>query len=418
MQSRTTNLTLWLIATALLFPLFIQFSGGIFNSEVFIIDSKGILSTLPLPISIIACLFGIFVFSRNYRQATQAIVFISALVAAILLSVMFSGESHGVDMRKAILAAQFLLPTMGLFFGQLVHDEDNIVPRAFMWVLLLLVPFQLLAGWSQHTLTLTHYLYVFSIYQHFQFVPVIFVMAFCLVMLHLWVHYKVLLRILTFIMGVYVISSASFLAIGAYCCFVLEFFLRRILGLQAKRMAGLVAFGAGIAVAVAVVGVYIVVAKNSTAVVDNNGQYTGKFGALAEGKLPINVVQRLSDWKLYGDWIVESKRTLVFGHIAPPPREVKTSAHNWYLDFAYNFGLIALLPILSLIIFTSWQIWRFRKYLPEQTLWLAGLVAFLVLIDSNFKVTLRQPYPGIFAFFLWGLLLSRLRPGLAIKAGS
>lgn len=37
------------------------------------------------------------------------------------------------------------------------------------------------------------------------------------------------------------------------------------------------------------------------------------------------------------------------------------------------------------------------------------LVRFLVLVDSNFEVTLRQPYPGIFAFFLWGLLLARLR---------
>jgi len=24
-------------------------------------------------------------------------------------------------------------------------------------------------------------------------------------------------------------------------------------------------------------------------------------------------------------------------------------------------------------------------------------------------VTLRQPYPGLFAYFLWGLLLTRLR---------
>jgi drug/metabolite transporter superfamily protein YnfA len=36
------------------------------------------------------------------------------------------------------------------------------------------------------------------------------------------------------------------------------------------------------------------------------------------------------------------------------------------------------------------------------------VVLFLVLIDSNFKVTLRQPYPGVFTFFLWGLLLAKL----------
>jgi hypothetical protein len=46
------------------------------------------------------------------------------------------------------------------------------------------------------------------------------------------------------------------------------------------------------------------------------------------------------------------------------------------------------------------------------------MVAFLVLVDSNFKVTLRQPYPGIFAYFLWGLLLSRLRPRPAARPGA
>lgn len=47
--------------------------------------------------------------------------------------------------------------------------------------------------------------------------------------------------------------------------------------------------------------------------------------------------------------------------------------------------------------------------LPAQTWWLTVIVFYLVVIDSNFKVTLRQPYPGIFAYFMWGLLLSRLR---------
>ena len=40
---------------------------------------------------------------------------------------------------------------------------------------------------------------------------------------------------------------------------------------------------------------------------------------------------------------------------------------------------------------------------------LAAVVLFLVLVESNLKVTLRQPYPGIAAYFLWGLLLARLR---------
>ena len=92
-------------------------------------------------------------------------------------------------------------------------------------------------------------------------------------------------------------------------------------------------------------------------------------------------------------------------------RSVRTSAHNYYIDLAYNFGIIALLPIGILFAYTARLLWHRRRAVFEskRLLWLAILVVFFIVIDSNFKVTLRQPYPGIFAFFLWGLLLARLR---------
>lgn len=401
--------TLWLIAVTLLFPLFLQFSGGVFNSVALVIDSGGLISQLPLPISIITCIAGILAFAGNYRQAAIASVFSGALLLAMVLSVIFAGAGAPVEWRKLLLAAQFLLPVIGLFLGQLVRDEQDVIPRGFLWVLLVLVPVQLVAGWWQHTLTLTHYLYIFSIYQHFQFVPVIFVMAYCLVMVHLWDTQAALLKGLTLVMGIYVIASAAFLAICAYSGFVTGFFLLKLFRLKTGRRTGLLAFGMGMVAAVLVVCVYFAVAKNSTAVVDNNGQYANKFQRMADGHLPLNVVGRLSDWKMYGNWIVESNRTLAFGHPSPPPREVKTSAHNWYLDFVYNFGLIAMLPVIALVGYTAWAVVRRRRYLAPATLWLAGLVAFMVLVDNTFKVTLRQPYPGIFSYVLWGLLLTRLQ---------
>jgi hypothetical protein len=408
MQAKPHNpRMLWLIAIGLFFPLFFQLSGHVFNSEKMVIDSGGVLTQLPLPLSVIACVVGILVSFRSYRRADAAMLFIVLLASSMLVSVVFAAPTGQIVWRKLLLALQFLLPTMGLVLGQLVHDERNVIPKAFLWVLCLLVPIQLLASWWQHSLTLTHYFYVFSIYQHFQFVPVIFVIAYCLAMVHLWSTHKPLLKCLTFVMGVYVIASASFLAISAYSGFLAVFFLLKMLNRKGGRWTGFFALAASAVAAVLVIGVYFMVAK-STAVIDNNGQYTNKFKMMADGRLPLNVVGRLADWKMYGDWIVESRRTLVFGHVEPPPRDVKTSAHNWYLDFVYNFGLISILPVLVLIACTVRAIVKQRKMLSEETLWLAGLVAFLVLIDSVFKVTLRQPYPGIFAYFLWGLLLTRL----------
>lgn len=416
MESRINNLIVWLIAIGLLFPLFFQLSGGIYNSVRLVSDSGGMLNQLPLPISIVACLLGIVVLIRNSRQAVTALIFIAALAIAMLLSFLFADTNPDAGRRKLLLAAQFLLPTMGLVLGQLVRDDRKIVPRAFMWILLLLVPFQLLVGWSQKTLTLMHHLYVFSIYQHFQFVPVVFVAAFAVVMAHLWDEQKGLLRLLTIVMGIYVVASASFLAIGLYAGFILVFFVRRMLQLK-RGVVGSLTVGAGIVAAVLVMGLYYSVAKTSTSIADDNGQYIGKFQALSDGKMPINLKSRFADWTLYVNGISESSRTLVFGHAEPPPREVKTSAHNWYLDFAYNFGLISLVPTFLLIAYSALLAWRHRRFLTVETWWLAGLVAFLVLVDNNFKVTLRQPYPGIFAYFLWGLLLSRLQAISPSKAG-
>ena len=417
-QTRTGDLTLWFIAITLIFPLFMQFSGGIYSDLNPIIDSGGFLSKLPLPISIGTCIFGIIALRRNYRQAAPSILFVAAFIAAILLSLIFAGEDLDIEARKMMFAAQTLLPTIGLLLGQLVRDEENVIPRAFLWVLLLLVPLQLLAGWIQGTLMLTNYLYVFSIYQHFQFVPIIFAMAFCLVMVHLWEQQKRLLRVLIPVMAIYVVASGSFLTVGLYCGFVLLFFGQRILRRRSGRLAGVLLFAMAIVAAIAFTTLYYASAKDTVSHFGDAGPYVTKFKMLIDGKMPKNIEERLGDWKMYGKWVVESDRTLLFGHVEPPARAVRTSAHNWYIDFIYNFGLVGLLPIFALIVFTAYRIWHLRKSLPPETWWLAGLVAFMVLIDSNFKVTLRQPYPGIFAYFFWGLLLSRLHGIAAPRAGA
>lgn len=407
MQSRTNHALLWLVAGGLLLPLFIQLSSGVYVNTVPVTDSSGVLSKLPLPISIVAAAVGVLCFLKNYRQAMCAITFIAALVTAMLLSTVFASETLDIDSRKLLLAAQFLLPTLGLVLGQLVRDETDVVPKTFMWLLLVLVPVQLLAGWWQGTLTLTHYLYVFSIYQHFQFVPVIFVAAFCLALVYLWDQYKILLQILVVVMGVYVLASASFLAIGLYVMFVPPLLLRKgRLKLQRWTILGLL--GVSIIAAAGGATIYYSIAKNNNNLIGDHGQYLGKFQTLAEGKMPINIRERFGDWKMYGSRITESPRALLFGHVAPPAREVRTSAHNWYLDFTYNFGLVSVFPLLALILYSAYWLWRFRASLPDHVFWFAGIVAFLVMVDSNFKVTLRQPYPGIFTYFLWGLLLTRL----------
>ncbi|MGH9877608.1 MAG: hypothetical protein ACRD5H_08215, partial [Nitrososphaerales archaeon] len=103
--------------------------------------------------------------------------------------------------------------------------------------------------------------------------------------------------------------------------------------------------------------------------------------------------------------------TFLLGHNVPPDRKLWPSAHNYYLDFIYNFGFIAALVIIGLMLFTVFQLYqnRTRILMSPAMLGLTMVVLFLLIPDNLVKVGMRQPYPGIITFFLWGLLLARMR---------
>jgi len=401
------DLILWIIGIGFLFPLFFKLSGSIYNSANPVWDSGGVISQLPLPVSLLACCGGLFLLAGRYRRATLALSVVASMALLMVLSLVLAGPE--IELRKVVLIIQVLLPTTGLVLGQLIEDKKKVIPRAFLGVLLFIVPVQLLVGWVQGNLTLTHYMYIFSIYQHFQFVPLVLVCGFAYSMSILWDKYKKTFYLLTPLIYLYAIESLSFLTIFAFVAFVCTFSFVRLKGF--KKMQAIILFGVaifGVQAYLSVMGNLIINNQTSKAI-GGAYQYLGKFQLLEKGETPRNVQDRIGDWSLYGHGIIESVKTAFIGHPAPFPREVKTSAHNWYLDMAYNFGLISLLPVLLLLIYTLNLLWQGRAEWPPDTVWLAAIVLYLVVVDSNFKVTLRQPYPGIFAYFLWGMLLSRLK---------
>jgi hypothetical protein len=390
----------WVVGIAILFPIFFQLSGDIYNSVEAVFDSGGVLNTLPLPLSIIACFVGTLALKNNFRRASLALKIAGAMFLAMLVSLLLAGEIFPIEKRKIILMAQILLPVAGLVLGMVLVDDKRAVPKAFLGVLLLLVPAQLVASWIQGGFMLTHYLYGFSVYQHFQYVPLIFVGAFIFAIANLWSSHRKYFYLLAPLMGIYVVASFSLLTMFAFFTFLVVFALTR---LRAKDGQIDVMMITGVALICMLT--YFSFMKEG---VQNYRQYYGKFQMIEKGEKPKNLTDRLADWKLYGNGIIESTRTVLVGHPAPFPREVKSSAHNWYLDIAYNFGVISWLPTFALLFYTGLLLWQNRVTLPTEILWLAVIVFYLVVVDSNFKVTLRQPYPGIFAYFMWGILLAKL----------
>ena len=416
MSSRHKNFFLWVISIALLFPLFLQLSGRIYRDISVVINSQGILATLPLPISILGSFSLVFLLPNNLHRTRVGLVMVIATLAVSLASVLLGGDTNTFNQRKLLMMGQVLLPLSGLLLGQLLQNDEKSIARAFLLVLSVVVPLQLVSTWFQGGLVLTHYLYAFSIYSHFQYVTLIFVCAFGYCLTSLWAEYKTLLCVLSLWMSIYAVSSLSFLTIFAYFALMSSFLIWKFWRFRSGAKTIGIAF---ILIVATTFASYVYFKKMEGQRILVEGQqsfYYEKFKEVANGKIPTNVQERFADWKLFGSGILESKKTFLVGHAQPMPREIRSSPHNFYIDIAYTFGVLGLLPIVALIGYTGYLCWQRRKNLGESTWWLFVIVAYLVLIDSNFKVTLRQPYPGIFAYFLWGLLLSRLQCALPGKS--
>jgi hypothetical protein len=78
---------------------------------------------------------------------------------------------------------------------------------------------------------------------------------------------------------------------------------------------------------------------------------------------------------------------------------------------------MGLLPILFLLLLTFSTLWRQRSDILVNPLLLGTTFAFiyLLLVENMFKTGMRQPYPGIITFFIWGLLINRLSSNAADK---
>lgn len=407
------SIGLWAIGLGILFPLFFQIDGGIYREVDLLVDSRGVLTKLPLPVSTLTCLVGLVLLARHLGRARIGLAMMVGTLAVCLISLWLGGDGLTPPDRKVIMILQVLLPQAGLLLGQMVDDRGKVIARAFLLALSIVVPWQLLATKFQGDHVLTHYLHVFSIYSHRQYVTLIFVCAFAYSLTSLWEEYKLWLGMLTLLMAVYIARSYSFLTILAYGSFIAAFSASKLWGYRSKAKWLVLA-----AVLLAAATVFGLGYSGKLEGPRTSTLFLGKFAEVIEGRIPSNVLERFDDWKSFGDGILQSPKTILVGHPEPMPREVRTSPHNWYIDIVYNFGLVGVLPILALTGYTFARCWRQRKTLPLDVWWLGVIVLYLVVVDSNFKVTLRQPYPGIFAYFMWGLLLTRLHTPLGSAAVS
>ena len=110
---------------------------------------------------------------------------------------------------------QYIIPTVALLLGIALVDVDRkLIPKVFLYFLIVFVPAQLFMTWLEAgRLALTHYMYFFSIYSHYEYVPLIFVGLYAWAFVELRATHAGWLYFLAPWMALYVAAGNSTLAL-------------------------------------------------------------------------------------------------------------------------------------------------------------------------------------------------------------
>ena len=424
-----------MLSIGLVTPIFFQLKGAIFADKMTNYDGNGDLLTTPLPLSIIVCLVGILLLA-NTRQARLPIAIVILSITFMLISLVVSALWAGqpLAISKFVLLAQFAVPMLGLILGfswqdsRTTQKETPIFEATALLVLALIMPTQILFTFIQEVHPLTPWMYFFSIYQHLQYVPVILVGLFWWVCIDLFNHRwaRRLSISLVFVVSCYAMLAMSIQAV--LLCTIGAIGLVWLHGANRQTLLGLCLMVAGLFFALQLDGggfKFISSIKRNEPSNVGTMHWSDKLGTsnrvqsnetnepAAEAKkttLP-GLHQRFALVQLYISRLIDNPRWLVFGRPSPIERHVAPSAHNYFLDFLTNFGLLGIVPAIALILITIYKVFKPKNAQTSFTygsLSLVGVLFFWVIFHNFLTVALRQPFPGILIFFVWGLLISRL----------
>ena len=426
------------LSLILIFPIFFQLNGQIYNEKIRpIIDNGGILLELPLPLSILASILGLLLFSTNFKKSKPALITISSMYILFIISMLVYNYQintlvYNYQINKYFLFFQFLVPLSALLFGSYLDNEyKNLFAKVVLYFLIFFISFHLVSTWFQGRLSLTHNLYFFSVYSHYEFVPIIISTLYAWSMIELnnsnyikWFFY------LSPFIGMYIAAGNSTTALFGLVLFTLLFafsfkknkFIFYIPLIIIFSILGYFSLNS-------ILGEKIYINNNLTNdcqshSFEKNGvnttcvpgvfhgkifDETGRLLIFSQEKNLLNIDSISVRADLASEFFNRIKQSklseILFGHPPLSSRNGTSSFHNYYFDLIYNFGFLVSIPFFILIVYTIVNIIKSRNS-TSNLIWFLGIILFLIIIDNNLKTTLKQPYPAIVVFFLWGILIN------------
>ena len=425
------------------FPVFFQLPFNIYSDPATLNDPADFITRLPIPISVPMCFLGILLlgtFKRVFQSSWLVLLSGTGMVLTSLISAHLS-----VTLSKwKLLFFQYLIPMCAFVLGYIYESRgksENSIGYGIIGAVIVLVPVQLLSTWlfeAERVLQttgqsfgfvdvipeiftyLSENIFIFCIYQHLQYVSSVIVIIYFFALFGMLEHkrFTMIFYIFTPLLGIYAAASASMTAIGCL-----------VLGLMLFSFYSWLRFNKIIPVFILIITIALIGGYVSLAVCKNNGNnlfahkfsYLSKFSFIECYKTKKfdatyfpddnHLSERIYYWKYYINNITKSPYTLLCGHTEQPDINIIPSAHNYYLDFIYNFGLIAFVPFFYYFFITLMLLIRHYRsiYAVNQLFGLTVSVLLFLFVDNFVKVGMRQPYPGIATFFLWGYLFQELK---------
>ena len=381
----------------------------------------------------------------RYEDSYSGVGFIFSIFMLMMLSTLITTDNQGeVGLEKHILLIQFLLPMFGLVLGHTYAEpkSDYLKFEAIaLYVLLIIIPIEVVATLINNTTILTPTLYIFSLYQHIQYLPVVFVSLYFLSIVTLFENknLKYLILFLAPWFGAYVFASSSLITVFAALILMIASLV--ILLYKGKKWGSLILitlfatssfsyymsaqnynFITPTSIKEMLVEDSVLTEHKKSSIIEfvevkkNTKNKYSQFAVFEV--LPKSIKERFVYWDFYMQEILASSKVFLFGHNTRPDRELYPSAHNYYLDIIYYFGIIALIPfvyLFSILIIKTVIILKEGKG-TIKLFALLLVVFFFMALDNSLKVSCRQPYSGMVIFFLIGKLLMQFPVSLDLKS--
>jgi len=410
------------LAVLLVFvPVFFQLDGRLYSDPGSLTEPRGTFTNLPLPISVLVCGIALAAMSHRWLRQPQTLLLLSTVLLMFLTSLVAGSGAISWPKTKLLLF-QFGAPMAGFALGRELGRDERCVIRSGKWLLLataIVIVAQLCSTWFRHrSVVLSSDIFGLEVYGHLQYVPVILMVGYvsglfavCSVQPYRMVPVAGMLFVP--VMSAYVGASMSITAVlGLWMSL---FLLAWTPG--GRRHAHVLSVMAVTAIVLS--SAYVVAATTTSSSFQAKFLGLKQSNSSAPGEAPPvvsaddgepqilpNLVERFVYWDYFLAGSTSDLGAFLFGHAEQPDIREYPSAHNYYLDLLYNFGFLSLVPLATLIAWTARQSWQLRTEFGRypELVGLTFVTFFLLVADNGLKVGMRQLYPGITTFMLWGML--------------